>query len=166
LFFQFSSQAGMTLPLFLNQQYARRSLQWLQARVSPQSSVMSGCYGFAVPVILLLMQLSIPAGAAYVTLSDSSSPELATEIVTAGSMGQIKPQIVEPKLTADPVLPADSVGAVATGVVPARSVAEPQTGPSSRPDDSPPNRLMLFFLLLMAVVFGLLMEITSARQRR
>jgi len=129
-------------------------------------SVTSRNGGTARFVVMLLMLLSTPVGASSVVPPDDSCPGPALDVMTAGDAGQTRPQSVEVQQTAGWLPPADASGAAVAGVMHAIPLAEAQTKPSSRPDDSPKDRLMLFFLLLMAAVFGLLIEITTARQRR
>jgi hypothetical protein len=117
-------------------------------------------------VLVLLVLLSSPVEAASVALSDDSYPDLAPDIMAVGDAGQIRPPSVELQQTAGRLPPADTAGALVAGVVPAMPITEPRTDPSGRAEDSPQNRVMLFFLLLMAAVFGLLIEITTSRQRR
>ena len=129
-------------------------------------SVASGKGGIVRFVAVLLMLLSNPVWGSSVVLPDDSYPGLAPEVMAVGDAGQIRPQPVKVQQTAGWLPPADAAGAAVAGVVHTISIAEPQTEPSGRTDDSPPNRLTLFFLLLMAAVFGVLVEITTARQRR
>jgi hypothetical protein len=129
-------------------------------------SVTSRNGGVARFVVMLLMLLSNPVGASSVAPPDDSYPGLAPDVMAAGDAGQIRAQSAEVKQTAGWLPPADAAGAAVAGVMPAMPLAEAQTESSSRPDDSPKDRLMLFFLLLMAAVFGLLIEITTVRQRR
>jgi hypothetical protein len=128
-------------------------------------SVASGKGGIVRFVVVLLMLLSNPVGASSVLLPDDSYPGLAPDVMAAGDAGEIRPQPVVVQQTAGWLPPADVAGDAVAGVVHAMPIAEPQTELSSRPDDSPKDRLMLFFLLLMAALFGLLIEITTARQR-
>jgi hypothetical protein len=111
------------------------------------------------------MPLSKPVGASSVVLPDDSCAGLAPDVMAAGGAGQIRSQSVEVQQMAGWLPPASVAVAAVAGVVHAMPSAEPQTGPSSRPDDFLKDRLMLFFLLLIAAVFGLLIEITTARQR-
>jgi hypothetical protein len=117
-------------------------------------------------VLVLLVLLSNPVEAASVALSGDPYTGLAPDIMAVGDAGQIRPPSVELQQTAGRLPPADTAGALAAGVVPAMPITEPLTEPSGRAEDSPQNRMMLFFLLLMAAVFGLLIEITTSRQRR
>ena len=128
-------------------------------------SVARGKGGIVRFVAVLLMLLSNPVWGSSVVLPDDSYPGPAPDVMAVGDAGEIRPQSVKVQHTAGWLPPADAAGAAAAGVVHTLPIAEPQSEPSGRPDDSPSNRLMLFFLLLMAAVFGALVEITTARQR-
>lgn len=120
--------------------------------------------GFPWRACLLLVLLSVPAGASPVTVQDSSYAGFPTyrDMTAHAGYGNTRPP--EQQVIPGQFSPADAVIVPAPGNMPVMPLQELGPGHARQEGDSPDNRLLLFFLLLMAAVSGLLIEIATTRR--
>lgn len=130
--------------------------------VSPSGSMPRG---FSWPACLLLVLLSAPVGASSVMVQDSSYAGLPKfpDMTAHAGYGNTRP--LEQQVIPGQFSPADAVIVPAPGNMPVMPLQELDPEHARQEGDSPNNRLLLFFLLVMAAVSGLLIEIATTRRQ-
>lgn len=114
---------------------------------------------------LLLVLLSATPGARSVTVQDNLYTGLPADPGMTAQAGYGNTRPLEQQASPGRFQPADTIIVPTPDTMPVLPLKESDSGHARQQGDAPDNRLLLFFLLLMAAVSGLLIEIATTRRR-